>query len=83
MGAADWGAGGVDQRGRGGRFKFDAGDLWDCRVDHVTRRRWRFGRSVRAFRSGSAAAETGEPILRPLAYEFPGFEQVNDQFLLG
>jgi alpha-glucosidase (family GH31 glycosyl hydrolase) len=31
----------------------------------------------------SHAAQTGEPILRPLAYHFPGYEQVQDQFLLG
>ena len=32
-----------------------------------------------------AAARTGEPIVRPLAYDFPegGFEEVRDQFLLG
>jgi alpha-glucosidase (family GH31 glycosyl hydrolase) len=29
------------------------------------------------------AAKTGEPILRPLAYHFPGSEAVKDQFLLG
>jgi alpha-glucosidase (family GH31 glycosyl hydrolase) len=29
------------------------------------------------------AAQTGEPILRPLAYHFPGYEAVHDQFLLG
>lgn len=29
------------------------------------------------------AATTGEPILRPLAYHFPGYEAVKDQFLLG
>jgi alpha-glucosidase (family GH31 glycosyl hydrolase) len=29
------------------------------------------------------AAKTGEPILRPLAYHFPGYETVRDQFLLG
>ena len=29
------------------------------------------------------AARTGEPILRPLAYHFPGYEAVHDQFLLG
>jgi alpha-glucosidase (family GH31 glycosyl hydrolase) len=29
------------------------------------------------------AAGTGEPILRPLAYHFPGYETVADQFLLG
>ena len=29
------------------------------------------------------AARTGEPILRPLAYHFPGYEHVQDQFLLG
>ena len=29
------------------------------------------------------AARTGEPILRPLAYHYPGLEHVNDQFLLG
>jgi alpha-glucosidase (family GH31 glycosyl hydrolase) len=29
------------------------------------------------------AARTGEPILRPLAYHFPGYERVADQFLLG
>mgnify|MGYP003461635702 FL=1 len=29
------------------------------------------------------AAATGEPILRPLAYHYPGLEHVNDQFLLG
>lgn len=28
-------------------------------------------------------AATGEPILRPLAHEFPGYETVHDQFLLG
>jgi alpha-glucosidase (family GH31 glycosyl hydrolase) len=28
------------------------------------------------------AAKTGEPILRPLAYHFPGYETVKDQFLL-
>jgi alpha-glucosidase (family GH31 glycosyl hydrolase) len=30
-----------------------------------------------------AAARTGEPILRPLAYHHAGYEQVTDQFLLG
>ncbi|MCU1406572.1 MAG: putative glycoside hydrolase [Glaciihabitans sp.] len=30
-----------------------------------------------------AAAATGEPIIRPLAYHFAGFERVTDQFLLG
>ena len=29
------------------------------------------------------AAKTAEPILRPLAYDFPGYEAVRDQFLLG
>jgi len=29
------------------------------------------------------AARTGEPILRPLAYHHPGYEDVTDQFLLG
>ena len=29
------------------------------------------------------AAETGEPILRPLAYHHRGYEQVSEQFLLG
>ena len=29
------------------------------------------------------AASTGEPILRPLAYHFPGYEAVHDEFLLG
>ncbi|HEY0239251.1 MAG TPA: glycoside hydrolase family 31 protein [Friedmanniella sp.] len=29
------------------------------------------------------AGRTGEPILRPLAYHHPGYEQVHDQFLLG
>lgn len=29
------------------------------------------------------AAQTGEPMIRPLAYHFPGFEHVVDQFLLG
>jgi alpha-glucosidase (family GH31 glycosyl hydrolase) len=29
------------------------------------------------------AARTGEPILRPLAYHFPGYELIDDQFLLG
>ena len=29
------------------------------------------------------AARTGEPILRPLAYAYPGYELVQDQFLLG
>lgn len=31
------------------------------------------------------AAQTGEPALRPLAFDYPGkgYEQVNDQFLLG
>ncbi|MFT4297376.1 MAG: glycoside hydrolase family 31 protein [Micropruina sp.] len=29
------------------------------------------------------AATTGEPIIRPLAYHHPGFEDVTDQFLLG
>lgn len=29
------------------------------------------------------AAQTGEPVIRPLAYHFPGFEHVKDQFLLG
>jgi alpha-glucosidase (family GH31 glycosyl hydrolase) len=29
------------------------------------------------------AATTGEPILRPLAYHFPGYETVRDEFLLG
>jgi alpha-glucosidase (family GH31 glycosyl hydrolase) len=29
------------------------------------------------------AARTGEPILRSLAYHFPGYEAVHDQFLLG
>ncbi|HEY8701955.1 MAG TPA: glycoside hydrolase family 31 protein [Arthrobacter sp.] len=29
------------------------------------------------------AAQTGEPIIRPLAYHYPGFEHVRDQFLLG
>jgi alpha-glucosidase (family GH31 glycosyl hydrolase) len=29
------------------------------------------------------AARTGEPILRPLAYAHPGYEDVSDQFLLG
>jgi alpha-glucosidase (family GH31 glycosyl hydrolase) len=29
------------------------------------------------------AAQAGEPILRPLAYHFPGYETVRDQFLLG
>jgi alpha-glucosidase (family GH31 glycosyl hydrolase) len=29
------------------------------------------------------AAKTAEPILRPLAYHFPGYEAVHDQFLLG
>lgn len=29
------------------------------------------------------AARTGEPILRPLAYHFAGYESVHDQFLLG
>jgi alpha-glucosidase (family GH31 glycosyl hydrolase) len=29
------------------------------------------------------AAETGEPILRPLAYHATGCEQIHDQFLLG
>jgi len=29
------------------------------------------------------AATSGEPILRPLAYHFSGYEHVHDQFLLG
>ncbi|HEY5979183.1 MAG TPA: glycoside hydrolase family 31 protein [Microlunatus sp.] len=29
------------------------------------------------------AADTGEPILRPLAYHHPGYHYVHDQFLLG
>ena len=29
------------------------------------------------------AAKTAEPILWPLAYHFPGYEAVPDQFLLG
>ena len=29
------------------------------------------------------AADTGEPILRPLAYHHPGYHRVHDQFLLG
>ncbi|NMM94558.1 glycoside hydrolase family 31 protein [Bifidobacterium oedipodis] len=29
------------------------------------------------------AAETGEPIMRPMAYHYDGFDKVNDQFLLG
>ncbi len=29
------------------------------------------------------AARTGEPVLRPLAYHFAGYELVDDQFLLG
>jgi alpha-glucosidase (family GH31 glycosyl hydrolase) len=29
------------------------------------------------------AAQTGEPILRPLAYHYSGYEHVQDQFLLG
>jgi alpha-glucosidase (family GH31 glycosyl hydrolase) len=29
------------------------------------------------------AADTGEPILRPLAYSHAGYEEVHDQFLLG
>ena len=29
------------------------------------------------------AAKTVEPILRPMAYHFPGYEAVRDQFLLG
>jgi alpha-glucosidase (family GH31 glycosyl hydrolase) len=29
------------------------------------------------------AAQTGEPVLRPLAYHHPGYEQVHDEFLLG
>ncbi|QTE28432.1 glycoside hydrolase family 31 protein [Pengzhenrongella sicca] len=29
------------------------------------------------------AAATGEPVLRPIEYHFPGYEQVTDQFLLG
>ena len=29
------------------------------------------------------AAASGEPILRPLAYHFSGYEDINDQFLLG
>ena len=29
------------------------------------------------------AAATGDPILRPLAFHHPGYEQVRDQFLLG
>lgn len=29
------------------------------------------------------ASNTGEPILRALAYHFPGYEQISDQFLLG
>ncbi len=31
----------------------------------------------------AAAAATGEPILRPLAYEYDGYAEVRDQFLLG
>jgi alpha-glucosidase (family GH31 glycosyl hydrolase) len=31
----------------------------------------------------SHAAQTGEPILRPLAYHFAGYEPVQDQSLLG
>ena len=29
------------------------------------------------------AADTGEPILRPLAFHHPGYHRVHDQFLLG
>jgi alpha-glucosidase (family GH31 glycosyl hydrolase) len=29
------------------------------------------------------ASRTGEPVLRPLAYHHPGYEQVHDEFLLG
>jgi alpha-glucosidase (family GH31 glycosyl hydrolase) len=29
------------------------------------------------------AADTGDPILRPLAFHHPGYESVHDQFLLG
>ncbi|HEU5487094.1 MAG TPA: glycoside hydrolase family 31 protein, partial [Microlunatus sp.] len=31
----------------------------------------------------AGAARTGEPVLRPLAYHHPGYELVDDQFLLG
>ncbi|MBT1174183.1 alpha-galactosidase [Bifidobacterium sp. LC6] len=29
------------------------------------------------------AAQTGEPIIRPMAYHFPGMDEVTDQFMLG
>lgn len=29
------------------------------------------------------AAQTGEPIIRPMSYHFPGMESVTDQFMLG
>ncbi|GAA2112333.1 glycoside hydrolase family 31 protein [Microlunatus panaciterrae] len=34
-------------------------------------------------RLASHAASSGEPILRPLAYHFAGYEEVRDQFLVG
>jgi alpha-glucosidase (family GH31 glycosyl hydrolase) len=34
-------------------------------------------------RLAKRAARTGEPILRPLVFHYPGYEDVKDQFLLG
>jgi len=41
--------------------------------------------AARIWRLAKHAATTGEPILRPLAYEFPasGMDEIKDQFMLG
>ncbi|XHR28116.1 MAG: glycoside hydrolase family 31 protein [Chthoniobacteraceae bacterium] len=43
----------------------------------------KFGKKI--LQLAKAAAQTGEPIVRHLAYEYPagGYEKVNDQFLIG
>lgn len=77
-------------------FKVDAGDVHFYRADDM--RRVLDERHLVAVRAAvdlrqsllpeimslvRHAARTGEPILRALAYHWPGYESVHDQFLLG
>ena len=54
----------------------DLPDRWPCCMRDWARRSWPWP---------GEAAQTGEPIVRPLEYEYPhqGYVDVNDQFLLG
>jgi alpha-glucosidase (family GH31 glycosyl hydrolase) len=59
----------------------DQKHLADCLAMVALRKR--MGPEIVAL--AQAAARSGEPIMRPLAYDFPdgGYEAIHDQFLLG